>query len=344
MSDKGFDYWEFFIGECERAGDVPLYVDLVKGIARDDELKELASHVKRGQPMANILLAAVHFLLLRGADHPLRAFYPNLNGGERKSGTAFPAFKYFVNAHRTEIDALIRKGVTNTNEVARCATLHAGFRATAKEAGGTLALIEIGPSAGLNMFWDCYRIRYRKDGEMYEVGPADTPLTIDCELRGPNTPPLGPAPTIASRVGLELNTVDLSDPYWRDWLKALVWPDQVDRFNRLEKAIVFASTKPRDIRPGSALDHLASAIAEIPESIPVCIYHSYVVYQFSEEMREALDNILTMAGLRRTVWRLSLEGSLTGENTLSLGRHHDGTKVVRPLARTHPHGAWLEWL
>ncbi|HXL99806.1 MAG TPA: DUF2332 domain-containing protein [Rhizomicrobium sp.] len=342
---KSFDYWDFFVRECERANDAPLYVQIVRGISKDDELKEIASHTKPGQPYANIILASVHYLLLRGADHPLRRFYPNLNGGRQLAEDAFPYFKDFVNIHRAEIDALIAGGVTNTNEVARCSTLHAGLRVVAKEAGEPLHLIEIGPSAGLNMIWDKYRVRYARDAEEIFVGPSDAPLTLDCELRGDRLPPLGPSPRIASRVGLELNPVDLSDPYWRDWLRALVWPDQVARFLRLEKAIAIRLTETLDIRAGDALALLPGALARIPEHEPVCVYHTYVTYQFSDAMREALDNILIMAGLRRTLWRLSAEGTLhsPGDAPLILRTYHDGVKDKRQLALCHPHGRWLEW-
>ena len=342
---KSFDYWDFFVIECERA-NAPLYTQIVRGIGGDPALREFASHVKKGQPHANIILAAVHFLLLRGAQHPLRRFYPNLNGGNRVEGeNPFPAFKDFVETHRVELAVLIAKGVTNTNEVARCSSLHAGFRAVAKESGEPLALIEIGPSAGLNMIWDRYRVRYTRGGESFEVGPADAALTIDCELRGDKNPPLGPTPKIASRVGLELNPVDLSNPEQRDWLKALVWPDNIARFARLEKALDIAGRAKSEIRAGDALALLPDAIARIPEDQPVCVYHSYVTYQFSDAMREALDNILTMAGLRRPIWRLSAEGSLVriGEAPMVLGRYHDGARDSRQLALCHPHGAWLEW-
>jgi hypothetical protein len=214
----------------------------------------------------------------------------------------------------------------------------------AKETGEPLALIELGPSAGLNMIWDKYRVRYSRNAERFEVGPADAGLTIDCELRGEKLPPLGPSPTIASRTGLELNPASLSDPYWRDWLKALVWPDQVERFARLETAIAIASRERQDIRAGNALALLPDALAQIPESLPVCVYHSYVVYQFSEAMREALDAILVTAGLRRPIWRLSAEGThVAGDARLKIRHYHDGVKTDRELALCHPHGAWLEW-
>jgi len=345
MEQQTFDYWDYFIAETERA-NAPLYTQIVRGIAGDSALRELAARVKTGQPPANILLASVHYLLLRGAQHSLRHFYPNLNGGHRiEDEDPFPHFKDFVDAHRSELTPLIGNRVTNTNEVARCSALHAGFRAVAKEAGEPLHLIEIGPSAGLNLLWDRYRVRYRGADDIIPVGPGDAPLTIDCELRGEKTPPSGPSPRIASRVGLERNPVDLSDSSQRDWLKALVWPDHLTRFARLEKAIERFRADPAEIRGGDALSLLPEAMAQVPEDQPLCVYHTYVVYQFSAEMREALDNIFILASLRRPLWRLSCEGSLAsvGEAPMRLRHYLDGRKESRVLALCHPHGNWLEW-
>jgi hypothetical protein len=341
--EKAFDYWEFFAAEAERAG-APLYVRLSNGIAGDLNLRGFASGVRKGQPPANVLLAAVHYLLLRGAEHPLKRFYPNLNGGARVEGEdPFPHFQDFVAQFRRELAPLIATRVTNTNEVGRSGLLHAAFRAVAKESGEPLNLIEIGPSAGLNLIWDKYGVRYVRDGDEYCTEPCDAPLIIECELRGANVPSLGTAPKIANRVGLELNPVDLSKAEERDWLKALVWPDQIARFARLEQALeIYAREKP-EIRVGDALDLLADAIALIPEDLSVCIYHSMVIYQFSEEMRQALDNLLITASLRRPIWRVGFEGSLTGENLLTLGLYRDGQRTVRTLAHCHPHGSWMEW-
>jgi len=61
-------------------------------------------------------------------------------------------------------------------------------------------------------------------------------------------------------------------------------------------------------------------------------------------MKAAFSDILTVAGLRRPVWRLSYEGRVHNENRLTLRHYHDGTKNERILGRAHPHGAWLEWL
>jgi hypothetical protein len=343
VSGKPFDYWEFFIDETRRM-HAPLYTHIVEGIAIDDDLKALAAAVRKGQPMANILLAAVHFLLLRGAKHPLRLFYPNLNGGVTvKDDDPFPHFKAFVAEHRAELEPLIATKVTNTNEVGRCAFLHAAFRVVAKEVGAPLHLVEIGPSAGLNQRWDTYAVRYHRGDEIVRVGPEDASLILDVELRGDVSPPVGPTPKIASRIGLELNPVDLSDPDQRDWLRALVWPDQVARFGQLEKALEIAKGVKSNIRVGDALTLLPDVLAELPKDEPVCVYHTFVTYQFSEEMRQALDDMLIVVSLRRPVWRISIEGTLSGEAPMLLCSYKDGSREKRTLAYCSGHGTWLEW-
>ncbi|MGD0189421.1 MAG: DUF2332 domain-containing protein [Rhizomicrobium sp.] len=343
MTEQAFDYWSFFAEETRRA-DAPLYTRFVEGIAQDDDLKALAATVRKGQPMANILLAAVHVLLLRGAEHPLRRLYPNLNGGVRlNSEDAFPLFRDFVEHHRVELVPLIATKVTNTNEVGRSAFLHAGFRATAAQAGTPLHLIEIGPSAGLNQRWDSYRVNYRRGDEAFGVGLAGSQVVIETELRGAGIPPHGKNPEIGSRVGLELNPVDLGDPDQRDWLRALVWPDHIARFGQLENALAMAQGWKPNIRVGDALASLPEVLAEIPAGEPVCVYHTFVTYQFSAEMREALDDMLVGISVRRPVHRLSIEGTLSGAAPMLLYSYRDGAKDKQTLANCSPHGSWLEW-
>jgi hypothetical protein len=341
---ESFDYWEYFVGEALRANS-PLYARFAEGVGQDAELRAFAATAKKGQPHANILFAAVHFLLLRGAQHPLRRFYSDLNDWKSvEDEDPFPAFRDFVESHRAELAPIVASRITNTNEVGRCSMLHAGFRAVAAETGEPLNLIEIGPSAGLNLIWDRYGVRYIRGSEIFAVDTPKPALVIDCELRGEKVPPLGLAPNVASRVGLELNPVNLDDPDARDWLRALIFPEHKGRVERLAAALrATADAKPQ-IRAGDALALLPNALRDAPEHQPVCVYHTYVTYQFTAEMREALDNMLTVAGLRRPVWRLSAEGTLSGENPLTLHRYHDGTRDTRKLALCHPHGAWLEWL
>jgi hypothetical protein len=344
MSEQSFDYWEFFVAETRR-NPAPLYEQFALGVSRDEELKEFANEVRPGQPPANILFASVHYLLLRGAVHPLRRFYPNLNGGTRPTNleSAFPVLREFVKTHREELAPLVRARVTNTNEVGRSAILHAGFRTLAAEAGEPLHLVELGPSAGLNLLWDRYGVRYGRDGESFYAGPPGAELVLETTLRGEHLPPAGANPEVASRIGLERDPVDLSDADERDWLRALVWPDHVERFARLDAALAIARRSKPPIRKGDALELLPDALAEIPASETACVYHSFVTYQFPDAKRAALDNLLVAASLRRPVWRLGWEGRLTGEAPLLLHAYSDGVRSTRVLAQGQPHGAWIEW-
>jgi hypothetical protein len=273
----------------------------------------------------------------------LRKFYATCGGTVRaENEDPFPPFKDFVAQHKDAIAPMIATRVTNTNEVGRSALLHPGFRALASQAGTPLHLVEIGPSAGLNLIWDRYGVRYTKEGEVASGIAPDAKLVLDCGLQGEAIPPTGPSPTVASRIGLELNPVDLSNPDDLDWLRALIWPDDVARLARLDQAIALSGADRPKIRAGDALALLPDALAEIPQKETACVYHTIAIYQFSAEMKDALEAILTVAGVRRPVHRLSFEYDGT-DYAMTLIRYADGAREERTLALAHPHGRWIDW-
>jgi len=337
------DYWEFWANSARQIGSV-LYTRLASATGRDGQLKALAARARKGQPRANMLLGAVHFLLLRGAEHPLKRFYASVGGDVRlcESEDPFPIFRDFVFAYEREIARLLEARVTNTNEAARSAVLHPGFRSVVEASGEPLHLVEIGPSAGVNLVWDRFGVRYMRDSGLVASIGADAELILDCELRGERQPPTTLTPVVASRLGLELNPVDVSNRDDRDWLRALIWPDDVARMARLERALSIREKARPDIWKGDALDLLPDALARVPARMPVCVYHTIAVYQFSTAMKEALENILTVAGLWRPVFRLSLEQEEL-DAQLKVIRYDDGIREERLLAISHPHGRWLEW-
>jgi len=343
------DYWRFFAGVAAEGDDSPLYALLATRIAEGaPELQDLAGLAAAGQPPANMLFGAVHWLLLGGADHPLRRWYPHLarETAEQPSDAAWDAFCDFVAAHREAIAAIIAGRVTNTNEVRRCTYLRAGYAEIAARTGTALALIELGPSAGLNLNVDRYAVRYRFADRDVLCGPPSA-LELDAAAEGPIPAPTEPPP-IAWRLGLELNPVDLTLEADRRWLVALLWPGQSERIARLEQALAIAVSHPPPIRIGDALAVLPQVLGEAPGGLAVVVAHSLVTYQWTPAMRAALRDILAEASRVRPLFRLHHDVvDQQGDPKampLVLESWRDGEATVEALAEAHHHGASLRWL
>lgn len=335
-------YWTFFADEAER-GRSPLYRKIALGIREDNELRKMAARVKPGQPQANIILAAVHYLLLDGADHPLADHYKSVRPNAKPHSEPFPLFHDFCLTHEKALLPLIESRVTNTNEVARSTSLYPAFDFVARETQAPLHLIEIGPSAGFNMNWDRYRYAYRLGERALTRGPTHARLSLDAQMKGAHLPDLAETfPTIASRTGLELNPVDLSSAEDRLWLKALIWPELTERFARLDAAIVTARENPHRIVVGDALANLESAVKSLPAGGTAVVYHSHVTYQFSEAMRTRLNTILESLTRTRPLYRVSIEFDM-GAYPVNIGRYENGKSDKRAIALCDPHGSWLEW-
>ena len=73
-------------------GSSPLYASLSDGIAEDLDVLDIASSA-RGRPVPNLLFAAVHYLLLRGAVDTLSSFYASLTRDPRPNSDAYPHFR-----------------------------------------------------------------------------------------------------------------------------------------------------------------------------------------------------------------------------------------------------------
>ncbi len=172
--------------------DSPMYAELSYGVSNDPDLIALAGRTRLGQPPPNMLFAAVQYLLQDDTGHELRRHYPAISGQPRPPEAAFPAFRDFCLQHADRIAELLATRRTQTNVILRCACLLPAFSAIARVTGRPLALIEIGPSAGLNLNWDRFRYCYRDaDGEpALHWGPDPSPVLLDSVLRGRERPDL----------------------------------------------------------------------------------------------------------------------------------------------------------
>jgi hypothetical protein len=331
--------------ECPQL-DAHLYRALCRGIADDPDLLALAACAPATQPPPNLLFAAVHYLLLGGARADLREWYPALcRGRARDPESAFPAFRAFCLERRPAIERLVATRLTQTNVVQRCSVLLPCFARVHRAGGGApLALIEIGPSAGLNMQWHRYRYRYRSDGGALAWGDADSPVLVECELRGTAALPELGAMAPAWRRGVDLHPVDVRAGDSVQWLRALVWPDHPGRQERLTRAIGIARRDPPEILAGSAAERLPELLAGAPDDATLCVYGTHTLYQFPRDALRTTLKTLQSASRGRPIDLITMEG--TGDRCAEV-RHvayRDGERETLLLARANPHGRWLEWL
>ena len=331
----------------------PMYAELAYGISLDRELLELAAQKRRHQPAPNMLFGAVQYLLLSGggyAKHPLATHYPIVSRVERPMEPAFPAFKDFCLSHREDILDLIRTHRTQTNVVRRCTCLLPVFSIVQRESGLPLALIDIGASAGLNLNVDRYRYRYLRGGrEEAHWGSSEARVELEAELRGGGAmPPLADNLIIWFRGGIDLNPIDLRNEQELRWLRALIWPEHVERHQRLIDAADELVRSPIDLRAGDAAELLPRMIADTPADTALTVYSTVALYQIPTAGRERIFQTLAETSMNRPVWLVTLELRLediddTQEPSLAITRFTNGELSRQLLARSSPHGWWIEW-
>ena len=324
-------------------GSSPLYAALSKSISDDIDVLGISSSA-RGRPVPNLLFAAVHYLLMSGADGELSVYYPSLTPDPRPNTDAYPHFREFCLAHESAIRELLSTRLVQTNEVGRCAYLLPAFSLIANQSQGLpLSLVDIGTSAGLHLLWDRYSYEYVGHAI---TGDTSSPVHVRADIRGSNLPPI-PArfPSVAFRIGLDLNPVRLTDPDSALWLRALIWPEHERRAVQLKGAIGLAIDDPPTLVAGNALETLPDILGRIPSESTLCIFHNYTLNQFSLEDRQRFDAILDDCSADRDVHLLSGEGRWGHDYaTLELVSIRSGSRSSRKLANVDYHGGWLEWM
>jgi hypothetical protein len=222
---------------------------------------------------------------------------------------------------------LIRARRTQTNEVGRCTALVLGLA----RLRGPLALIDVGASAGLNLNLDRYAYDYGPAGSL--VPPA-AEITLPCEARGELRLPAS-LPPITWRAGIDLHPLDPRDPETVRWLRALVWPEQTGRLDRLEQALAVAAEHPVDVRAGDAIDLLPELARQAPRDARLVVMHASTLAYFAAPAREQLLAVCRDLGAH-VLGSEGVPGQPWARNQVTM----DG----KVLAYADPHGAWIQWM
>lgn len=248
----------------------------------------------------------------------------------------------WLRAHPAAVLDLMRSHRTQTNEVARCATLLPALA----QLTAPLALIEVGASAGLCLLYDSWRYHYTGHGIDHWVGPATGPVTLSCAVDS-NVPLPDAVPPIAWRAGLDLDPIDARDPAARRWLRCLVWPEHHDRARTLRAALDVAAELIPRIDTADLMHGLPRLLKQVPATATAVVVHSATLCYVEQDQRNAFLALLAREG----VHRLGAEGArvlphLTDQ--VPDGINVDGRFVVsldeQALALAHPHGRALTWL
>ena len=310
-------------------GDSPTFADWARRVAADPQVAAWIAQLPPVKQQPNLVFAAArwHGVPAPGPYDGLREALLGDDGALRET---------------------ILTRSTQTNEVGRLATLLPAFGLLA--AGRRLALVEIGASAGLNLFPDRWSYAWRTEAGTVVVGPEspDAPR-LTCDVSGPAPLP-DRLPEVAWRRGVDLNPLDVTDDDAMAWLETLVWPEHDDRRARLRQAIEVARSDPPAIVRGDLLEELPALVAQAASYAPdatVVVFHSAVIAYLEDADRRRFAALMTQLVEDGACHWVSNEGprvlpEVTGTTEVPAGRFVMGVDG-RPVALTHGHGRSLAW-
>ena len=234
-------------------------------------------------------------------------------------------------------------GPPQTNEAARSSNFIAAMLWLAEQGlPARFDCLEIGSSAGINLMID----RYHYDLGGVQVGPVPGAIAFKPEWEG-QYPPQLPI-EIAGLKGCDVAPVDLTDPAQALRLKAYIWPEQTERFARLEAAIAAAHERKPDLVRANAADFIEAELKK-PQAAGTTrvLMHSIVWQYVPEDQQIRVTTAMEEAGAEATADRplawIALEANRTVHAHELVVRYWPGGEAGHKIASSHPHGAWIGW-
>jgi hypothetical protein len=293
--------------------------------------------IKDAMPLR--LAGGLHDLFRRGVEAGLGAVYR----GEITDQAAIDALVGEIVARHDAALLPWFDGPPQTNEAGRSANFIAALHWLAARIVPKFEIMEIGSSAGMNLLIDRYR--YDLGGVM--SGPADAPITIRPEWRGP-TPPAD-AFTITSLRGCDLTPIDVRSDVAADRLRAYIWPEMAERFARMDAGIAMIRERGVDLVQDDAAGWVEAQLAtpQVPGTTRV-LMHS-IVWQYlpsdtQARITTAMETAAALATPERPLAWIALETNRDTFQHELMVRYWPSGGEMRVLGTAHAHGAWVEWL
>lgn len=236
---------------------------------------------------------ALHHLALRGRAPWASCWPPHVADDTALDAAIRAAWR----DERAHVEAALAKA-PQTNEVQRSAALRAGLGFVAHATGRPLALLEIGASAGLNLWPERRRIDYGG----WTAGPADAGLSLRCDWQGAVPAYAVAEPEVVARAGCDLHPVDLRVPDEALRLKSFVWPDQAERVARLARAIEVTApwfdAEQVTVVTQPAAAFVEARLAARPAGVATVLMHSIVWQYLPAAEQRAIEAALQREGAR----------------------------------------------
>jgi hypothetical protein len=228
-----------------------------------------------------------------------------------------------------------------TNEVQRSWILLPLFLRVVERTGmSSLALVELGPSAGLNLVWDAYRYRYAAGG----WGPASAELVLEGEERSPVPPRLLALDAeVVRRVGVDQSPIDVTTDEGARLLTCFVWADQHERIARLRAAIDAVRRDPPELLRGDLVELLPDALAGAPPDTLLVVFQTAVLAYLEPDRRARLREVLQAAGSNAPLAFVSTGRPRGEDNAWGLRITYWPGDEREFAGHADYHGSWVEW-
>jgi len=291
-----------------------------------------------GDAVALRLVSALHGLVLEGRSSKLAALYPP-NHDSVLDEDLWCTIDAEISKHTDFVlDRLKRPPQTNVTRRSS-AILYGASEAVRQSGINRLSTFEVGASAGLNLHWD--QNFYQFGGQTWGDLKSPVKLTPECQTRIEGFPEF----EVVSRRGCDLTPLDIRDESEKLRLISYVWPDQLDRLQRVKAAAERFVASGLTVEAEDAVTWLEEVLDAPSDGVLRLVYHTVVAQYFPSEVRKEFEACLQKAGeaaAKQTplAW-LSMETDGGIEGALLRLTVWPAGKVI-DLARVDFHGRWIK--